>query len=128
MDFFITKDKAKIYYEVKGEGKPIVFIHGFTEDHNSFRIQQRVLSKKYKIITYDLRGHGISDKVNYGLNLERFTLDLRELIDYLELEDVVLVGWSMGVSIIFEYINIFGLEKISKICIIDKSPDRKSVV
>lgn len=122
MDFFITKDKAKIYYEVKGEGKPIVFIHGFTEDHNSFRIQQRVLSKKYKIITYDLRGHGISDRVNYGLNLERFTLDLRELIDYLELEDVVLVGWSMGVSIIFEYINIFGLEKISKICIIDKSP------
>ncbi|MEY8416641.1 alpha/beta hydrolase [Tissierella praeacuta] len=122
MSFFITSDNVNIYYEIKGEGFPIIFIHGFTDNHNCFRIQQRVLSKKYKVITYDLRGHGISEKVDYGLNLERFALDLRELIDYLELEGVMLVGWSMGVSIIFEYINLFGLENISKICIIDKSP------
>ncbi|WP_313755921.1 alpha/beta hydrolase [Tissierella sp.] len=122
MSFFITSDNVNIYYEIKGEGFPIIFIHGFTENHNCFRIQQRVLSKKYKVITYDLRGHGISEKVDYGLNLERFALDLRELIDYLELEGVMLVGWSMGVSIIFEYINLFDLENISKICIIDKSP------
>ncbi len=122
MSFFSTKDNVNIYYEMKGEGLPIVFIHGFTEDHNSFRIQQKVLSKRNKVITYDLRGHGVSDRVEHGLNLERFALDLRELIDYLELKDLVLVGWSMGVSIIFEYINIFGLEKISKLCLIDKSP------
>lgn len=122
MGFFITCDNVKLYYEIKGEGQPVIFIHGFTEDHNSFRIQQRVLSKKYKVITYDLRGHGISDRVNYGLSMERFALDLRELIDYLELEDIVLVGWSMGNSIIFEYVNLFGQEKLSKICIIDKGP------
>lgn len=122
MGFFITSDNVKLHYEIKGEGLPVVFIHGFTENHNSFRIQQRVLSKKYKVITYDLRGHGISDRVNYGLSMERFALDLRELIDYLELENIVLVGWSMGTSIIFEYINIFGQEKLSKICIIDKGP------
>lgn len=122
MAYMITSDDIKIYYEVKGEGIPIVFIHGFSEDHNSFRIQQRVLSKRYKTITYDLRGHGISDRIDKGLNLERFALDLRELIAYLQLEYVILVGWSMGASIIFEYINSFGLEKLSKICIIDKSP------
>lgn len=122
MSFFSTKDNVNIYYEIKGEGLPIVFIHGFTEDHNSFRIQQKVLSKNNKVITYDLRGHGVSDRVEHGLNLERFALDLRDLIDYLELKDLVLVGWSMGVSIIFEYINIFGLEKITKLCLIDKSP------
>ncbi len=122
MGSFITSDNVNIYFESKGEGIPIIFIHGFTEDHNSFRIQQRALSKKYKIISYDLRGHGISDKVEYGLNMERFALDLRELIDYLELEEVVLVGWSMGASIIFEYINKFGVQKISKICIVDKGP------
>lgn len=122
MSNLITKDNVNIYYEIKGDGLPIVFIHGFTEDHNSFRIQQKVLSKKYKVISYDLRGHGISDRVDYGLNLERFALDLRELIDYLGLENIILVGWSMGASVIFEYINIFGIEKLSKICIIDKSP------
>lgn len=122
MGVFITSDNVNIYYEIKGEGRPIVFIHGFTEDHSSFRIQQRVLSKKYKVMTYDLRGHGVSDRVDYGLNMERFALDLRELIEYIELKDVILVGWSMGASIIFEYISKFGVENISKICIVDKGP------
>jgi len=122
MPNLMTTDNTNIYYEIEGEGDPIVFIHGFTESHNSFKIQQKVLSKKYKVISYDLRGHGKSDRVDYGLSLERFALDLRELIDYLELENIVLVGWSMGASVIFEYINLFGMERLSKICIIDKSP------
>ena len=95
MESFITSDGVNIYYELKGEGVAIVFIHGFTEDHNSFRIQQRVLSKKYKVITYDLRGHGMSDRIDHGLDMERFAIDLRELIDYLKLGKVMLVGWSM---------------------------------
>lgn len=122
MSYINTSDNTKLYYEIKGEGKPILFIHGFSEDHNSFRIQQRALSKKYKIITYDLRGHGISDRVNYGLNIERFALDLKELIEALDLKDVILVGWSMGASIIFEYINQFALKDIDKICIVDMGP------
>lgn len=122
MHYFITKDKAKIYYEIKGEGKPIVFIHGFSEDHNSFRIQQRALSMKYKIITYDLRGHGLSYMNNYDLTIERLAIDLHEFIEYLNIDDIILVGWSMGVSIIFEYIKLFGLDKVSKLCLIDKGP------
>lgn len=122
MDYIITSDEINIFYKVKGSGVPIIFIHGFAEDHTCFRIQQRALSKQYKIITYDLRGHGQSDRTDKGLSLERFALDLKELIDFLKLEDVILVGWSMGASVIFEYINQFALERLSKICIIDKSP------
>lgn len=122
MDHMITSDKAKIYYKLKGQGVPIIFIHGFSENHSCFRIQERALSKSYKVITYDLRGHGESSRGEEELNLERLAKDLKELIDHLQLEDVNLVGWSMGASIIFEYIRNFGLEKLSKICIIDKSP------
>lgn len=122
MNYINTSDNAKIYYEMRGEGIPIIFIHGFSENHTCFRIQQKVLSKQYKIITYDLRGHGQSDRKENGVNLERLALDLKELINLLQLESVNLVGWSMGASIIFEYINQFGLERLSKICIIDKSP------
>lgn len=122
MEYIITSDETKIYYKVKGQGVPIIFIHGFSENHTCFRIQERVLSKEYKIITYDLRGHGKSDRWDRGLNLKRFSWDLKELIDYLKLEDVILVGWSMGASIIFEYVKNFGIDKISKLCIIDKSP------
>lgn len=122
MTYFQTTDNTNLYYEIKGEGKPIVFIHGFGESQDSFRIQKRALSKKYKVITYDIRGHGLSDKVDYGLNMEVFATDLKELMEHLKLEDLVLVGWSMGASIIFEYINQFGEENLSKICIIDKGP------
>ena len=122
ISFLITSDNARIYYQIKGQGKPIVFIHGFSEDHDSFRIQQRILSKKYKIVTYDLRGHGTSDRVDFGLSLERFALDLKELIDKLDLKDVVLVGWSMGGSVIFEYVKEFSTDNICKICIVDMGP------
>ncbi len=122
MPFFSTSDEVNLYYEVTGEGTPIVFIHGWTEDHSSFRIQQKKLSKEFKVITYDLRGHGISDRPEKGLTLDRFALDLKELIDYLDIDKVVLVGWSMGASVIFEYVNHFGLHKLSKICIVDMGP------
>lgn len=122
MEYILTSNNTKICYKIKGEGLPIIFIHGFSEDHTSFRIQEKALCRKYKIITYDLRGHGQSDRGDKGLNLEGFAQDLKELIEYLKLEDVNLVGWSMGASVIFEYIRRFGLDKLSKICIIDKSP------
>ena len=76
MSFYTSNDNVNIYYEVKGEGKPIVFIHGFGESQDSFRIQKGPI-KKYKVVTYDIRGHGLSDKVDYGLNMERFALDLK---------------------------------------------------
>lgn len=122
MKYMTTSDNIKIHYKVKGEGVPIIFIHGFSENHGAFRIQEKVFSRNHKVITYDLRGHGISDRTDKGLNIERFALDLKELINYLELEKVILVGWSMGGSIIFEYINNYGQENLYKICIIDKSP------
>ena len=122
MDHMISSDKSKIYYKIRGQGRPIIFIHGFSENHSCFRIQERVLSKEYKIITYDLRGHGQSNNEERDINLKRLSLDLKELIDHLQLENVNLVGWSLGAYIIFEYIKNFGVEKLSKICIIDKGP------
>lgn len=122
MSFFKTSDNAKIYYKLIGQGKTIIFIHGFSEDHSSFRIPQKLLSKKYKTMTYDLRGHGKSEAVDFGLNLERFALDLKELINSLKLKDLILVGWSMGGSIILEYIKQFGTYKIYKIALVDTGP------
>lgn len=122
MPYFKTTDNTNLYYEIHGEGIPVVFIHGFSESQDSFRIQKRALSKKFKVVTYDIRGHGLSDKVDFGLNMERFAQDLKELMEYLNIKDIVLVGWSMGAYVIFEYINQFGEENVSKICIIDKGP------
>lgn len=122
MSYFKTSDNVNIYYEINGEGIPIIFIHGFSESGDIFRIQKRVLSKLYKIITYDIRGHGKSDKVEYGLNIDRASLDLKELIEHLGLNKVMVVAWSMGASVLFQYIDKFDTEKLQKIIIVDKSP------
>lgn len=122
MSYFKTSDNANIYYEINGEGIPIIFIHGFSESGDVFRIQKRVLSKLYRIITYDIRGHGKSDKVEYGLNMDRASLDLKELINHLGLDKFIVVAWSMGASILFQYIDTFDTEKLQKIIIVDKSP------
>ena len=122
MAYFRTSDDADIYYQVNGEGLAIIFIHGFSESGHVFKIQRRALSKKYKLITYDIRGHGESDRAKHGLTMERLALDLRELIIYLKLDRVTVVAWSMGVSVLFEYIRNFGPERLYKICIVDKGP------
>ena len=65
---------------------------------------------------------GRSDRPEIGLTLNRFAVDLRELIDYLKLENIVLAGWSMGASTIFEYAKIYGVEKLQGIILFDMTP------
>lgn len=122
MTCFKTSDGVNIYYEVSGKGIPIVFIHGFAESGSVFRIQKRALAKKYKFITYDIRGHGRSDIVQYGLDMNRISLDLEEFFIHLQLDKYVVVAWSMGASILLHYIKNFGTNRLYKIVIVDKSP------
>ena len=126
MAFFETSDKCKIHYEINGEGEPIVLIHGWTCNTNFYQYQTPEFAKKYKVVTYDLRGHGISDKTaeatEMNMSLDTFAKDLHELIAFLQLKDVNLVGWSMGTSIILNYIDLYGNENLKSICCIDMTP------
>jgi pimeloyl-ACP methyl ester carboxylesterase len=92
---------TSLYYEITGKGTPIVFLHGFTCDHRNWDSQVKYFSKKYKVITYDARGHGQSsmpDTVPYS-----YTDDLAALMDYLKIEKAVVVGHSMGGAPAFFY-------------------------
>lgn len=122
MTYFYTSDSVKIYYEITGKGIPIVFIHGFGESGQVFRIQKRALSKRYKVITYDIRGHGNSDIVDYGLSMSRLALDLEEFLIHLKEDKYVIVAWSMGASVLLQYIEDFATDRLGKIVIVDKSP------
>ena len=119
MPYFATQDNCRLYYELRGEGKAVVFIHGWDCNRHFFKKQVPEFAKKYNVVSFDLRGHGDSDRPEKGLYLARFAADVKELIEYLNLKDVVLIGWSMGVHIILEYINNYGCENISKVVLID---------
>ena len=122
MPYFLTSDNVKIFYQITGQGKPIVFVHGWSACHKHYQAQIDDFSSNYQVIAYDLRGHGLSEVSNYGLDMKTYARDLKEIIDYLGLDDIVLVGWSMGVHILYDYIQQFGCYKLKKLCTIDQSP------
>jgi len=122
MPYFVTEDNCNLYYDLRGKGKAVVMIHGGGCNRNHFKKQLVYLRERYQVLSYDLRGHGDSDRTEYGLTLPQCAKDLKELVEFCELKDVVLVGWSMGTSIIFEYIRQFGCQNISKLCLIDMTP------
>lgn len=122
MPYFCTEDNVNLYYEDQGKGKPIVLIHGWSCSRHHFSKQKSELLKSYRVISYDLRGHGDSGRVEHGHTMTQFAKDLKDLVDYLGLEDVSFVGWSMGTHIIWEYVKNYGCENVSKLCFIDMTP------
>lgn len=79
-----------------GRGRPIVFLHGWAMSHEVWDRQVLELEERYRVVTVDLRGHGRSPKPAGRCDYEDHCADLERLFDRLELEDAVLVGWSMG--------------------------------
>lgn len=122
MNSFTTKDNVKINYLVKGQGKPILFIPGWGCSIGFFGKNIDVLAEDFKVIAMDLRGHGDSDKPDHGYRIARFAKDINELLQYLEVEDVTAIGWSMGASILWSYLELFGNDRISKLVSVDQSP------
>src|SRR5262245_51058113 len=87
-----------IHYNDHGAGKPIVLIHGYPLDGNSWERQERVLlAQGYRCISYDRRGFGQSSQPSTGYDYDTLAADLKALLDHLALDqDVVLAGFSMG--------------------------------
>ncbi len=110
----------QLYYEVHGEGDPIIFSHGWMCDCSVWNSQIEFFSKKYKVITYDQRGHGRSDKPEGNYSIQTLSNDMHSLIQKLNLEKVTLVGHSMGGMAAL----VFALDhpdKISKLVLVGTS-------
>lgn len=101
--FFRTSDEAVIYYEVEGEGQPLVLVHGWSCSSKFYQRNVTILKKYFKVVTLDLRGHGKSSKGLHGYVLSRLAKDIRELILELKLENVILMGWSLGGPTLLSY-------------------------
>jgi len=86
---------ARIYYEEHGKGFPLVFAHGAGGNHMSWWQQVPQFSRRYRCITFDHRGWGISTDTD-GTGPAAFIDDLRGLLDHLDVEEAFLVGQSMG--------------------------------
>jgi 3-oxoadipate enol-lactonase len=86
---------VNIFYEVTGEGLPVVFVHGLGGTSNVWCAQRVALSRNFRVITLDLPGSGRSDRTERQYSMERWVEQLAGLADALRLDNFVLVGHSM---------------------------------
>ena len=87
---------VKIYYEIHGEGEPLVLLHGFTMSHTMWEGWIEDFSKSYKLIIADLRGHGNSTNPSNEFTHEESAKDIYGLLDLLNIEKFNAMGFSSG--------------------------------
>ena len=88
-------ENGRIYYEIQGKGEPLLLLHGHTLDRRMWRKQVDVLSQRYKVITIDFRGYGLSSKQKEFMNTTHLD-DLLTVMDTLGIEKAHVIGLSMG--------------------------------
>ena len=120
-NFLTTSDGTHIYFEDLGAGNPILMVPGFLCTTKFFEKNAQVLSKDFRVITMDPRGQGNSSKSTGGNTLKRHAQDIKELIEHLNLEDVVLLGWSLAASVLVTYANEFNQYRLSGMVMMDGS-------
>ncbi|MFF8593866.1 alpha/beta fold hydrolase [Streptomyces sp. NPDC015220] len=104
-----------VYYEDHGAGQPVVLIHGFPLSGHSWEKQSAALLEAgYRVITYDRRGFGQSSQPTTGYDYDTFAADLNTVLETLDLNDVVLVGFSMGTGEVGRYLGAYGSARIAK--------------
>jgi non-heme chloroperoxidase len=114
-----SEETVKIYYEVLGSGKPVVFIHGWPLSGQMWEYQMTALPQHgLQCFFYDRRGFGRSDRPYAGYDYNTLAGDLKALLDELDLKDVTLVGFSMGGGEIAKYFSLYGGARIAKVVLI----------
>ena len=108
-------------YEDRGSGQPVVFIPGLWMSARFFKRQMEGLGDHYRVVAFDLRAHGQSEHVQSGHTMTQYARDLKAFLEHLQLNDVVLAGWSMGAFVIWDYFKQFKGERVKATIVIDQS-------
>ena len=118
-----NSETIELYYEDHGSGQPVVLIHGYPLNGRSWERQERVLlAAGYRVISYDRRGFGLSSQPTIGYDYDTFAADLNALLEHLALENVVLVGFSMGSGEVTRYLGRYGSARVRKAALLGAIP------
>ncbi len=120
--YFHTNDDAHLYYEVRGTGNALLLVHGWQCSHVFWQKNVDKLARDFCVVTLDLRGHGNSSKGLHGITIKQFARDIHDLIEFLGIDNVVLMGWSMGGPTVLSYYQQFGCEHLNGLGLIDMTP------
>lgn len=120
--YITARDGARLYYREQGEGRPLILLHGWICSSKFWNKNVPELSRFYRVITPDFRGHGNSSKILAGHTVEEYARDVRDIIEQLNLKDSILVGWSLAGPVSLVYWKLFKNDsRLSGIGIVDSA-------
>lgn len=127
MAFVKTKDGVNIYYKDWGskEAQPIVFHHGWPLTADDWDNQMLFfLAKGYRVIAFDRRGHGRSDQVSEGHDMDHYAADTSAVVEHLDLKNAVHIGHSTGGGQVARYVAQYGQPqgRVAKAVLISSVP------
>jgi len=119
-DKYIETDKnVKLYVKDYGKGNPVILIHGWPLSNEMWEYQiDFLVQNNYRVIAYDRRGFGKSSQPYEGYDYDTLTDDLKEIIEQLQLENVTLIGFSMGGGEVVRYFSRYGGKGVTKAALI----------
>ena len=126
MPYVVTPDEIPIYYIDEGPRSSAGIFLIPAEPFNSKFWQKNIpeLSQRFRVVAMDVRGRGESGKTDDGHNLTQFARDFRQVLEELGLEKVLVVGWSLGGSIVWSYMEQFGDDRLAGYVNVDQRPAR----
>lgn len=99
----VRSDDAEIFYEIRGNGPPVVLLHPFPSHHEFWNPVAAALESRYRLILPDLRGHGESEIGEGPAWMQKHTSDISRVLDAAGVTKTALVGCSIGGYILFEF-------------------------
>jgi pimeloyl-ACP methyl ester carboxylesterase len=120
MSTYFFHKNTKIHYSTIGKGKAIVLLHGFLENSTMWNDVSAELSKKYKVITIDLLGHGKTENHGYVHTMEDQANMVKALLNHLKLRKYILIGHSMGGYVGLAFSKLFS-QNIKGLCLMNST-------
>ncbi|MNQ62561.1 Non-heme chloroperoxidase [compost metagenome] len=121
--YLTLRDGTELFYKDWGSGQPIVFHHGWPLSGDDWDNQMLFfLSKGYRVIAHDRRGHGRSTQTAQGNDMDTYAADLAELAEHLDLKNAVHIGHSTGGGEVARYVAHHGAGRVAKAVLIGAVP------
>lgn len=118
-----TSDGVRLHVtDSGGIGRAVVLLPGYGMPAAGWALQIAALRDDHRVIAIDRRSHGRSDRPAHGQRMARHGKDLAEVIDALDLDDVLLVGSSMGSNVLLAYVDLFGTSRTRGLVLVDQTP------
>lgn len=120
--YITVNDGTKIHITDIGQGLPLLLIAGGGFSSQIFKHQIDYFAQDFRVIAIDMRAHGKSDRIIYGMRISRLAKDLKEVTDSLQLNHFHMIGHSLGCSVIYSFLDMFLPSQIDKVILIDEPP------